>query len=223
MLIEKDPGRWKRLVVSVVLFIVIAAMVYKNSMLIGTVDAVLQALIGEAHNGASFTRGLMKFFTFIGAPKMDVLWTLIIAFFLWGFKYKVPALWALALSFGGDFIGVIVKHLIKRGRPAQHPASDTGYSFPSGHVLGFFLVAAVLFLVVIPLIKSNAQRYICQFIVVIMVLMVAISRVYLSAHYPTDTIGAMLLGYAWLQIAEVLYRAWAPHIANWRLVHHTYY
>lgn len=223
MLIEKDPGRWKRLVVSVVLFIVIAAMVYKNSMLIGTIDAVLQALIGEAHNGASFTRGLMKFFTFIGSPKMDILWTLIIAFLLWGFKYKVPALWAIALSFGGDFIGVIVKHLIRRGRPAQHPAGDTGYSFPSGHVLGFFLVAAVLFLVVIPLIKSNARRSICQLIMVILVLMVAVSRVYLSAHYPTDTIGAMLLGYAWLQIGEALYRAWATKIATWRLVHHTYY
>ncbi|WP_369523194.1 hypothetical protein [Secundilactobacillus paracollinoides] len=40
---------------------------------------------------------------------------------------------------------------------------------------------------------------------------------YLGAHYPTDTIGAMLLGYAWLQIAEWLYLWLAPKLKNWHL------
>ena len=47
MIIEKDSGRWKRLVVSGVLFIVVAAMIYKNSMLSGTIDTVLQALFAS--------------------------------------------------------------------------------------------------------------------------------------------------------------------------------
>ncbi len=154
---------------------------------------------------------------------MDILWTLVIAFFLWGFKFKIPALWALCTVFGGDVLGFLVKHIVKRGRPAQHMAKDHGFSYPSGHVLGFFLVAAVLFLVVIPLIKSNSKRVICQLLVVLFIILLAVSRVYLNAHYPSDTIGAMLLGYAWLQIAEALYRSFAPQMTHWRLVHHTYY
>lgn len=222
MLIEKDSGRWKRLIVAAVLFVVVTVMVYKNSILIGTIDSVLQALIGEGNQG-SFGHHLMVLISFLGSPKMDILWTLIIAFFLWGFKFKIPALWALATVFGGDVLGFIIKHIVKRSRPAQHMAKDSGFSYPSGHVLGFFLVAAVLFLVVIPLIKSNSKRVICQLLLVIFIILLAVSRVYLNAHFPSDTIGAMLLGYTWLQIAEALYRSWAPHMANWRIVHHSYY
>ena len=222
MLIEKDSGRWKRLIVAAVLFVVVTAMVYKNSILIGAIDSVLQALIGEGNQG-SFGHHLMVLISFLGSPKMDILWTLVIAFFLWGFKFKIPALWALATVFGGDVLGFIIKHIVKRNRPAQHMAKDSGFSYPSGHVLGFFLVAAVLFLVVIPLIRSNSKRVICQLLLVIFIILLAVSRVYLNAHFPSDTIGAMLLGYTWLQIAEALYRSWAPHMANWRIVHHSYY
>ncbi|WP_251545536.1 phosphatase PAP2 family protein [Limosilactobacillus caecicola] len=224
MIIEQDSGRWKRLVVSGVLFIVVAAMIYKNSMLSGTIDTVFQALFASSHaNTASGGRTLMVIISFLGSPKMDILWTLIIAFFLWGFKYKIPALWAICTVLGGDVVGFIVKHIVKRTRPAQHMAKDSGYSFPSGHVLGFFLVAAVLFLVVIPLIRSAAVRVICQLLLIIFVALLAVSRVYLLAHYPFDTFGAMLLGYAWVQIAEYLYVVLAPRISNWRLVHHSYY
>lgn len=224
MLIERDSGRWKCLTVSGVLFIVIAAMIYKNAMLSGTIDTVLQALFASNHpNVHSTARSIMTIISFIGSPKMDILWALIIAFFLWEFKYKIPALWALCTLAGGDILGFIVKHIVRRARPAQHMAKDSGYSFPSGHVLGFFLVAAILFLVVIPLFRSAALRVICQLLLIIYMALLAVSRVYLLAHYPFDTIGAMLLGYTWVQITEYLYIALAPRISHWRLVHHSYY
>ena len=224
MLIENDSGRWKRLVVSGVLFIVVAAMIYKNSMLSGTIDTDLQALLASSHpNVHTGGRTLMTIISFLGSPKMDILWTLVIAFFLWGFKYKIPALWAICTVLGGDVLGFIVKHIVKRARPAQHMAKDNGYSFPSGHVLGFFLVTAVLFLVVIPLFRSAALRVICQLLLIVFLALLAVSRVYLLAHYPFDTIGAMLLAYTWVQIAEYLYVIIAPRIRGWRLVHHSYY
>ncbi len=64
MLIEKDSGRWKRLIVGVVLFMVVTAMVYKNSMLIGAIDSVLQALIGETNHSGSMTQHLMTLISF---------------------------------------------------------------------------------------------------------------------------------------------------------------
>ena len=51
MLIENDANRWQRLLVSGVLFVVVGAMVYKNTMLIGTLDSVLQALFTERDRG----------------------------------------------------------------------------------------------------------------------------------------------------------------------------
>ena len=121
--------------------------------------------------------------------------------------------------FGGDVLGTIVKHVIKRDRPAQHPVSDTGYSFPSGHVLGFFLIAAIISLVVVPLIRSGATRVIIQLVLIFAVVLVAISRVYLQAHYPSDTFGAMLLAYAWLQFSEGVYVWYAPRLRRWKMTH----
>lgn len=224
MLIEQDSKRPMRLIVSGVLFLVIAAMVARNSMLIGTLDSVLQTLFSPRHaGGTGFIHGLMVFVSFLGSPKMDLIWVLTIAFFLWGFKGKIPALWAIGTLLGGDVLGTIVKHLVKRARPAQHLPADTGYSFPSGHVLGFFLVAGIIALVVLPLIRSAAVRVTIQALLVLITILLAISRVYLLAHFPFDTIGAMLLAYTWLQIAEYLYVLFAPRLTNWRLTHNSWY
>ena len=223
MLIQNDAKRWQRLLVSTVLFIVIAAMVYKSTMLIGTLDSVLQTLFTNNHpNATGGMKVVMTLISFIGSPKMDLVWAFIIAFLLWGFKYKIPALWTLGVIFGGDVLGAIVKHVIKRARPAQHMAADNGFSFPSGHVLGGFLIAGILMLVVVPIIQSESMRVICQILLVFYVALLAISRDYLYAHFPTDTIGAMLLAYAWLQIAEYLYVIFAPILSRWKFVSNSY-
>lgn len=223
MLIQNDAKRWQRLLVSAVLFIVIAAMVYKSTMLIGTLDSVLQTLFTNNHpNATGGMKVVMTLISFIGSPKMDLVWAFIIAFLLWGFKYKIPALWTLGVIFGGDVLGAIVKHVIKRARPAQHMTADNGFSFPSGHVLGGFLIAGILMLVVVPIIQSESIRVICQVLLVFYVALLAISRVYLYAHFPTDTIGAMLLAYAWLQVAEYLYIIFAPMLSRWKFVSNSY-
>ena len=223
MLIQNDAKRWQRLLVSAVLFIVIAAMVYKSTMLIGTLDSVLQTLFTNNHpNATGGMKVVMTLISFIGSPKMDLVWAFIIAFLLWGFKYKIPALWTLGVIFGGDVLGAIVKHVIKRARPAQHMAADNGFSFPSGHVLGGFLIAGILMLVVVPIIQSESMRVICQALLIFYVALLAISRVYLYAHFPTDTIGAMLLAYAWLQVAEYLYIIFAPMLSRWKFVSNSY-
>lgn len=60
--------------------------------------------------------------------------------------------------------------------------------------------------------QNNLQRLLIQTILCLWVLLVMFSRVYLQAHYATDTIGAVLLAYAWLQGAEYLYVWLAPKL-----------
>lgn len=218
MLIGQDPNRWKRFMVSFVLFLIVAGMVMSNSMILQVLDSVFQALLAPNPNHTpNATYHIMVVVSFLGSPKMALVWMLIITFFLWGFKYKVSALWAWLTLIVGDLLDEIVKYLAKRDRPLQHPTGDHGYSFPSGHVMGTFLVAAVLFLIVVPLIKNAAVRVVCQLLLIMAVFLVAVSRIYLYAHYPFDTVGAMLLAYAWLQISETLYLTFANDIKRrWR-------
>lgn len=211
MFIERDDHRWWRLVLSGGFFVVLLLLIKFNSSVATMIDAVLQSLFtSQRMEGIGWFHALMTLISFLASPKMDILWVLIIAVCLWIKHYQIPALWAVCTLIGGDVLGEIAKHIVKRARPAQHLAADNGYSFPSGHTLGFFLIAAILLLIVVPLIRKRATRTICQLLIVFAVFFLAVSRVYLYAHWPFDTIAAMLLAYAWLQVAEWLYVAWAP-------------
>ena len=213
MFIERDQHRWWRFAISGGAFIILMLLIKFNSTVTTMIDAVLQSLFTGQHiESAGWFHALMTLLSFLASPKMDLLWVVIIAVFLWYKRYQIPALWALGTIVGGDVLGELFKHIVKRARPAQHLAADDGYSFPSGHTLGVFLVAAILLLVVVPLIKKRSTRTICQLLIVFVVFFLAISRVYLYAHWPFDTISAMLLAYAWLQVAEWLYVAWAPRL-----------
>lgn len=213
MLIVRDSRRWQRFTISAVAFIVLMLMVKFNAAVGTTIDAVFQSLFtSQRLENAGWFHTLMSLLTFLGKPVLDIVWVLIIAIVMWLRRYKIPAVWAVCTILGGDVLGTLIKHFVKRVRPAQHLAADDGYSFPSGHVLGFFLVAGILFLIVIPIIQKAAVRTICQLLLIFAVFFLAVSRVYLYAHWPADTIGAMLLAYAWLQVAEWLYVAWAPKL-----------
>ncbi|MDD6432655.1 MAG: phosphatase PAP2 family protein [Lactobacillaceae bacterium] len=213
MFIERDQHRWWRFVISGGAFIILMLLIKFNSSVATMIDAVLQSLFtGQRIESVGWFHALMTLLSFLASPKMDLLWVLIIAVVLWIKHYQIPALWALGTIIGGDILGEIFKHIVKRARPAQHLAADDGYSFPSGHTLGIFLVAAILLLIVIPLIRKHSTRTICQLLIVFAVFFLAVSRVYLYAHWPFDTISAMLLAYAWLQVAEWLYVAWAPRL-----------
>lgn len=213
MLIEEDSSRRRRGLLAGVLFLIIMILIKFQNASLNVVDAVLQALFTSHRLETSGAfHFLMTAISALSSPKLDILWILIIAFLLWGFRFRIPALWAILTLGGADVLGTIVKHIVKRARPAQHLAADNGYSFPSGHVLGAFIVGAVLFLVVIPNIQRSLVRFLLQLLIVLWMLFLAVSRVYLYAHWPLDTIGAMLLAYTWLQVAEWLYVIWAPRL-----------
>lgn len=86
----------------------------------------------------------------------------------------------------------LLKHLIRRIRPYSikknigllitRPISS--YSFPSGHTLSSFAVAGVL------------STYFIEYKLLFIVLasLIALSRIYLYVHYPTDVIGGIIIG-----------------------------
>lgn len=220
MLMQRDPNRLVKLIVAVCFTVLLAVSVGFNFDYLQFLDSIFTTAV----QGSAPTQGLEHFYgmvTFLASPKMDIFWVFIAAFFLWGFKYKVPALWALFTIGGGDVIGAIVKQLVRRHRPPLHLGVDNGYSFPSGHVLGFFLVAGILWVIVIPLIQHVSIRFIVKALLVVVLICVMFSRIYLNAHYPTDTVGACLVGYSWLLISEMLYASYAPQVARYRFVVNT--
>jgi undecaprenyl-diphosphatase len=106
---------------------------------------------------------------------------------------------AVALSLGGAMlISVWVKLLVSRPRPpVEHLQAVTGSSFPSGHATQ---ASAFWFSLVFAMRAAGASPKLTRAaagIALLIVLVVAASRVYLGVHYPGDVVAGMLLGAGW--------------------------
>lgn len=103
---------------------------------------------------------------------------LAVLFFKNKFQFLLYGFW----SFSVFLIGTIMKYTIRRPRPS--PEFD-GYSFPSMHVLSVTLLVTLLILIT----KSKWSKIIGIFLIITMI----ISRVYVNAHYFSDTIGSIIV------------------------------
>jgi undecaprenyl-diphosphatase len=127
---------------------------------------------------------------------------------------KRPEAWAFLVSVaGGDLANKIIKLLIARPRPAGNLVTimqvEKSLSFPSGHVTFFVCYFGFLFFVAYALLpKGSFARRASITICVIMVVLIGFSRVYLGAHWPSDTLGAYLFSGMWVALALNLYRRW---------------
>jgi undecaprenyl-diphosphatase len=108
---------------------------------------------------------------------------------------------------GAIVIQNVDKALIGRPRPPVHELERvSGTSFPSGHATeatAFFLVLAV---VLVPGISRRWVRLLAGAATIAIIAAVALSRVYLGVHYPTDVVSGMLLGGTWGAITAMVIR-----------------
>lgn len=115
-----------------------------------------------------------------------------ISFIKGGRKGKVAAIGVIILIIVTDQTGGhLIKELVQRIRPCNAlpdvitPLGCTGsYSFPSNHALNNF-AAAVFYYRLFPKLKWALFITAC---------LIAISRVYLGLHYPSDVLGGAVLG-----------------------------
>jgi len=136
-----------------------------------------------------------KAVTYLGHP---AIWIIIAAWLFWmGYERKSFVIMTIIL-FAGAIAGAL-KIFIARPRPEGIIIMDpeTSYSYPSAHATLISSFAAFGWL------KKKLARKI-ETLLVIAVIFVAVSRLYLGAHYITDVIAGIVLG---LFIGWVVYKA----------------
>ncbi|KRN03156.1 membrane-associated phospholipid phosphatase [Levilactobacillus senmaizukei DSM 21775 = NBRC 103853] len=219
MLFNRDRDRPWKFGLTTILFLIVAFYIKTSNAFAEFIDSSIVDVIQK--NQPGWKTLLYRGVTILAEPKLAIIWVLVLGFLLWGFKFKIPALWCLATLGGGDVLATLVKHVVKRARPSSHLAIDDGYSFPSGHVFGTFLLVAMIWLILVPMLMHTWQAWLLRLILLFWMALVMISRVYLNAHFPTDTLGAVMLGYLWLQFTEGLYIRLAPAMQHWPLLKHS--
>jgi undecaprenyl-diphosphatase len=131
-----------------------------------------------------------------------ILWGIL--FFKGGKKGKIAAIIVLFLVTAADQAGAkLLKELFQRIRPCNvysdilTPLGCTGsYSFPSNHALNNFAVA-MFFYRIYPDYK---------WVLFITAFLIALSRVYLGLHYPSDIIGGAILGLGFGFLFSLIHR-----------------
>ena len=146
---------------------------------------------------------LMAAITQTGENIALLITLVLLAWFAWRRQLLDAA--ALAVSFGGAVaLEMLLKLFFTRPRPEFFPpiVVETGYSFPSGHVM----VAVSLYgLLAVMLWQQHHRGWAvlsCGWI-----LLVALTRIYLGVHFPSDVLASLNLGFLWLS-AVVVARQW---------------
>ncbi len=170
----------------------------------------IQHFFGE-HAGVVLTP-LMRFVTFMG-EKGWPFFLLALLFLLMADKRDLGVCVFGAVCCGALITNIILKDTIARPRPFESsieyelwwnaigsPAED-GFSFPSGHV-----TACAAGMTAVTLMRG--KKWILPS--ALLVLLMAISRNYLMAHYPSDVVAAALIGVfsgvvAWF-ITQLIFR-----------------
>ncbi|MDO9045958.1 MAG: phosphatase PAP2 family protein [Methanobacteriaceae archaeon] len=127
----------------------------------------------------------------ITMPGTHIFWIIIcIGLYIFGGqKGKQTAFLCIIALFIAFFASEILKFILARPRPyevlsgTRHLMDVMGYSLPSGHSTAAFAAFTVI-----------GVKYGYLYIFLGLAIMVAISRIYMGLHYPSDVLAGALLG-----------------------------
>lgn len=123
---------------------------------------------------------IFKAITFVGDEKFALL---VVPFLYWALD-KALALRMGFLYLGSAYINTVLKAIFAVPRPSAQAVrviyTAEGYSFPSGHAQTTTTVWGYL--------ATQIQQTWFRVLVIVLIVLVALSRVYLGVHYPQDVI-----------------------------------
>ena len=118
-------------------------------------------------------------------------------------KFRAAGFWLLAMG-GGAGLVQLLKWALHRPRPIAIYQGVSGWAFPSGHTTMSVVVFGFL---AILLVRSFSPRWRWfPFAVTLGAsLLIAFSRLYLGAHWLSDVLGGLALGWAWVTFLGIFY------------------
>jgi len=141
---------------------------------------------------------VMLAISFFGELPWSLLSVVVVAAIFYWQKHRREGLYITAILVSGLVI-LGIKNMINRPRPTAFYVRlvevNRFQSYPSGHVLSYvlffgFLIILMNHLTSIPKTTRNVITYLSAFLMIF----IAPSRIYLGAHWLTDTVGGFLLG-----------------------------
>lgn len=184
---------------ALLLFVILGYVVKFHSGQLKGIDNLLQTTLR-----GNLPHALTVFFSsltsLINTPVVVTWVVVLVGLFLYKKWWSEAILLAGNLALTGILVALL-KNVYQRPRPTlQHLVEEGGFSFPSGHALASTLIFGTLLIIVSQRVQTVQKKRLLQGLLITMILLIAMSRVYLGVHYPTDVLGSLLLGVGILYI-----------------------
>lgn len=152
---------------------------------------------------------VLKVLADVTSPWVFRLLVLLAGVVLWRRGRRRLATWAVVTMAVGGALGLALKILVGRARPVfdEPVAAAPGLSFPSGHAVNSMLGAALLLIVVLPVL-GRIGRVVAWATAVTVVLVTGFDRVGLGVHYVSDVLGGWTLALAVLVGTVTAFGTW---------------
>ncbi len=122
---------------------------------------------------------------------------------LWARKYRAAKYWLLTYC-GGFALVQIFKWLLHRPRPVDLYSGVSSWAFPSGHTTMSAILFGFLAILVFHELPSR-RRWLPFALAVTISAIIGFSRLYLGAHWLSDVLGGLSLGWAWVIFGAIFY------------------
>jgi undecaprenyl-diphosphatase len=161
--------------------------------------------------------------TVLGTSTVVMMIVCVAALFLTLTRHKYSALLLLVATVGGMILDTILKLQFDRPRPhvftwGTHASMS---SFPSGHAMSATIVYSTVAYLAARLQKRRWAHWLTLLAAAVVILLIALSRVYLGVHYPSDVLAGAIIGLAWaafcmatLEAIQRFAQRQAPEIAK---------
>ena len=122
------------------------------------------------------------------------------------------AWWSIGTVLAAWGLSNVAKELVQRARPVlDEPLSHAaGYSFPSGHATNTAAMLTALVVLLWPVLRSRGARIAAVSGAALLVVLTAVDRVLLGAHYPSDVVAGILFGAGFVLASYLGYLGWSP-------------
>ena len=163
-----------------------------------------EALTGFDSNIQTWVRGglpagltcFFKTITMLGNTPVQAIIAIVAVIWLYLRQYKAEAIFVGASGLLASILIVSLKYIYQRQRPSiTHLVHASGYSFPSGHSLGTFMILGAIAIVLAQRLEKKESKIVVYAITGLLIFLVGLSRIYVGVHYLTDVLAGFTLAF----------------------------
>jgi membrane-associated phospholipid phosphatase len=171
----------------------------------------------SALNSPGWVSAIMIAGYYIGLHGYIVLAVLMGLYFLFKRYWKELLMIAVGCA-GQGGLWLLMANVFGRDRPVlEHPLGKAiEYpSFPSGHTMSAVLCFGMLAYLLVPKINLRLWKVVVVVLALLLMVYIGFSRFFMGAHYLSDVVGGLALGFAWTALVftaiELLFRKKGEH------------